>query len=469
MRRWMVVATMAAVATASADTLHVPADFPTIQAAIDAAFDGDTVQVQSGFYNGQVDFLGKAVAVIGAGAASTTLDGTGLAGSVVHFISGEGPDSVLQGFRIGHGTGEIVTDPVFGDVSCGGGIIVRYSSPTIRLCWVQSNACWGGAGMCNVGSSPDVIGCTFSNNTSDGHGGGMYNLEGSEPHIEGCLFQSNSSSWGGGMTNTVGSHAKLINCTFSGNQVTNVGGGIYNRSYSSPTIIGCEFLGNVQSGNPVGSGGGMCTYGSGNGGGPCYPIVMDCLFEGNVAAGDGGGMVNAYDSHPTVTNCTFRNNYGGRDGGGMACVGAHEPDVPSNALVDGCLFEDNEAAARGGGFFSRASEPTLLDCVIRINTAPTGGGAAFFESEDTFVSGTLFCANNDEAVWGAFIDGGDNVYEDECAGDCPADVDGDGTVGVDDVLLVLSGWGGSGTGDIDGDGLVNVDDLLLVIAAWGPC
>jgi len=54
---------------------------------------------------------------------------------------------------------------------------------------------------------------------------------------------------------------------------------------------------------------------------------------------------------------------------------------------------------------------------------------------------------------------------------CPADVDGDGTVGFDDVLEVLSAWGvcGGCPADVDGSGDVGFDDLLSVLAAWGPC
>ena len=53
---------------------------------------------------------------------------------------------------------------------------------------------------------------------------------------------------------------------------------------------------------------------------------------------------------------------------------------------------------------------------------------------------------------------------------CPADVDGDGTVAVGDVLTVLASWGtDDAAADVDGDGIVAVGDLLAVIAAWGPC
>ena len=57
----------------------------------------------------------------------------------------------------------------------------------------------------------------------------------------------------------------------------------------------------------------------------------------------------------------------------------------------------------------------------------------------------------------------------DCA-DCPADVNGDGTVNVLDLLEVLAAWGATGCPeDINGDGVVDVLDLLEVLAAWGPC
>ena len=51
---------------------------------------------------------------------------------------------------------------------------------------------------------------------------------------------------------------------------------------------------------------------------------------------------------------------------------------------------------------------------------------------------------------------------------CEADADQDGAVNVQDLLLVIAGWGAPG-GDLNGDGTTNVQDLLLVIAGWGAC
>jgi hypothetical protein len=53
---------------------------------------------------------------------------------------------------------------------------------------------------------------------------------------------------------------------------------------------------------------------------------------------------------------------------------------------------------------------------------------------------------------------------------CPEDLDCDGQVNVNDLLLLLAAWGEtSGRPDVNGDGIVDVSDLLEVLGAWGPC
>ncbi|MCI0365762.1 MAG: S8 family serine peptidase [Phycisphaerales bacterium] len=65
-----------------------------------------------------------------------------------------------------------------------------------------------------------------------------------------------------------------------------------------------------------------------------------------------------------------------------------------------------------------------------------------------------------------------------CAGfepPCPPDIDGDDTVGVADLLAVISSWGpcplpcAADIAPSGGDGTVDINDLLAVISAWGPC
>ncbi len=53
---------------------------------------------------------------------------------------------------------------------------------------------------------------------------------------------------------------------------------------------------------------------------------------------------------------------------------------------------------------------------------------------------------------------------------CPEDLDGDGQIGVDDLLQLLSVYGSTCTGcpeDIDGNGVIGVDDLLQLLSVYG--
>ena len=54
---------------------------------------------------------------------------------------------------------------------------------------------------------------------------------------------------------------------------------------------------------------------------------------------------------------------------------------------------------------------------------------------------------------------------------CPADVNDDGTVNIDDLFQLLGVWGVCWfcPEDINGDGKVNIDDLFIVLGAWGLC
>jgi hypothetical protein len=62
------------------------------------------------------------------------------------------------------------------------------------------------------------------------------------------------------------------------------------------------------------------------------------------------------------------------------------------------------------------------------------------------------------------------VFHIDCT-PCPADADGNGDVGVTDLVAVVTGWGPCPgcSADIDQDGVVDVQDLVAVIIAWGPC
>ena len=160
-------------------TLQVPADFATIQSAIIAASDGDTVLVAPGTYEERISFIGKAIHVISEeGPEATTIDAN-QEGSVVLIIDGEGPDSILEGFTLTGGTGTEVNNGPSVD-TFGGGIIVFESGPTIRGNVIMGNTVapetLGGGIACLVSDA------LLENNTvSNNLGGGIYVTGGTEP------------------------------------------------------------------------------------------------------------------------------------------------------------------------------------------------------------------------------------------------------------------------------------------------
>ncbi len=54
---------------------------------------------------------------------------------------------------------------------------------------------------------------------------------------------------------------------------------------------------------------------------------------------------------------------------------------------------------------------------------------------------------------------------------CAGDIDGDGEVGIVDLLSLLAAWGANPghAADLDGDGVVGILDFLSLLDAWGPC
>src|SRR5579862_2921242 len=124
----ILISFLGAAVTRAQQTINVPANQPTIQTAINAANNGDTVLVAPGTYFENINFNGKAITVTSsAGAAQTIIDG-GQNGPVVTFDNGETTNSVLNSITIQNGHASYNGSY---DSGRGGGIQIINSSPTI--------------------------------------------------------------------------------------------------------------------------------------------------------------------------------------------------------------------------------------------------------------------------------------------------------------------------------------------------
>ncbi|HKC70244.1 MAG TPA: right-handed parallel beta-helix repeat-containing protein, partial [Terriglobales bacterium] len=271
------------------NTIHVPSDQPTIQAAISAANTGDTVLVAPGTYSENINFSGKAITVTSSGGASVTVIDGGHAGSVLTFATGEGPSSILNGFTIQNGAANFE----------GGGIDISSASPTITNNVIQNNtACSDGAGIAVSFGSPKIQGNTIQNNTqvacSGGSGGGGIALGGA------------------GAAQVIGN--VIMNNTWpSGN-----GGGISMNAAGTPTIKNNIIAGNTASGvSPAAQGGGISMVNDSD------PLLVQNLIYNN-SAGQGGGIFISVPSGsrgPILLNNTIVGNAGGNQGSAVYAIG----------------------------------------------------------------------------------------------------------------------------------------------------
>ena len=281
---------------ARAATLNVPADYATIQAAINAAKAGDVVVVAAGTYHESVDWENKDLTLLGAGPDQTIVDpgvANGGPGGRCLFAAGLTSASLIDGFTLQNGQVLGFNQPD------GGGILANGSSLTVSNCILRGNSAVGAGGgiATNSNSGLTLRKCTIVGNQSRGRGAGMRNISNSGATIIECVFQGNRnlSVGGGGLADEQGSNSTLIGCLFTGNIAAVRGGGIAEFN-SSSTITGCVFTGNH------GATGGAINLASSN------STVKDCAMSGNSADGSGGAVNVEFDCACTMTNCTITAN-----------------------------------------------------------------------------------------------------------------------------------------------------------------
>jgi len=283
----------------------------------------------------------------------------------------------------------------------------------------------------------------------DGQGGGLYNWQG-DPTIRNCTFLANTANFQGGAIYNEESSPTFINCHIRANSASD-GGGMYNRD-SNPILTNCKFTNNSAEY----AGGGMHNMGDMG----SKPIVVNCMFSDN-SAGFGGAMHNESDCDVRLFNCTFFGN-SAEIAGGAVCN--HDMTFPrALAVLVNCVLSGNSAGKEGAGICSVSTLLRLINCTVSNNSGGTGGGVYVLDT-DAKVFNCLLWANNDDtgsnetAQLHHTPDSTLDIWY-SCVQNWTGNLGGKGNIGDDPLFK-----------DADGpDGIVGTEDDNLRLRIGSPC
>jgi uncharacterized repeat protein (TIGR01451 family) len=372
-------------------------DYTTIQAAVDAAGEGDLIKVAEGIYAGvsvrprqdilhtgvvtQVVYIDKSVNIQGGYSLSFTEPPDPVTHPTIINPQSQGRGVYITGYisptivglQITEGDarnqGGLFTNL---DFDSGGGVFVISATATIRDCKIFSNTVDApgsssgvGGGLYLANDHAIILNNEINFNTSstaNGQGAGLY-LNNSSARIERNLITNNAtgSNGDGGALTIFDGNPTVISNTISGNHASRSGGGI-DFSMGGATIAGNTLEGNT--------------------------------------AGVTGGALNGYGDL-TITNNTIYSNTAASGGGLFLQVGTYtvsENRIRSNTAL-GTNFNQG-----GGGIFVGDSTITLNENEITDNTANSfGGGVYLYDSSGVSISQNHILGNNASAGGGIYL------------------------------------------------------------------
>ena len=398
-------------------TIHVPGDYSTIQAGINAAQNGDMVLVDDGTYLENINFKGKAITIasnfIMNGDTNhinnTIIDGSQPnhpdSGSVVYFISGEDTNSVLCGFTITGGTGTYYPVLPF-SVRIGGGILCFNSGATIKYNRIKYNSLeiglpdaftMGGGIFC--GPPPPIPGLytiikkniIYGNNIlttgsasnwqmSWAQGGGV------ALYTDGLVSNNDiysnhcESIYGygvGGGIRLLGGTTKIINNNIDLNSSISINsrgfaGGI--SCSAANAIIDSNRITNNYISGALGCRGAAIYFDLDND--AYWAVVKNNYISGNYHTNGicYGGAIGMYTSSPDIYNNVITNN-SANYGGALSALDNSKPKIINNTITN------NTAIQSGGALYLE----DLTTNPIIINSILWNNGSEIYPSNSTDV------------------------------------------------------------------------------------
>jgi hypothetical protein len=416
-------------------------------------------------------------------------------------------DAALSGFTVTSGNAQVSDSLTDG----GGGLLAQFSSLVVSQCTFRENSADRSGGAIMFSNYPDpsqmrtltVIDCTLEHNRSlagflEGAGGALLALD-ADVLLTNCQIRDNSTSNGAGGVGSVAfsgtRNIVLVNCSITNNSAGVAGGGIANQDVDA-YLVNCVVAGNEALDAVHGLGGGIDAASEGD------VHMLNTLVHGNFAQRRGAG-VHASDIVSFI-NCTISRNEAGEVGGGLDlrygsigpvrnCVlwgntAAGTSDEPAQLL----LYPNAEvlisfSCVQGltgnlGGSGNIGADPLFVDANnsdLHLQSGSpcidAGHNWAIAGFADTDLDGNPRFADGpaDDTGCGlpVVVDMGAYEYQGDPFPVKLGDINGDGSVGFTDFLLLLAGWGACTEDcclpDLDLDGDVGVADFLILLANWG--
>lgn len=307
--RSVVIATiLAATTTVHAEERRVPEEYPTIQAAIDAAVDGDVVSIAAGEYTESVILSDKAITLRGAGSTLTIWRAPKGSGMVP-----PRPDNTKA---------VEIHDICFADFN-----MPTYPHAAVALNWTAAHVVRGcrfsncGFFALNVWGGTLIENCEF-NGTIGGIAVNTNLSSAQSPHIfRGCVFADNSFSGGNSFPSAIDiyqSTVRIEGCRFARNNYP-LGNGVAIRVVASGLLVTnsdfCESSISPVLGGYTDGGGNLITTAE-----CASPCPGDLVDDGIVNSADIAVVLNFWGTNGTQYAGVDLNSDGIVNGADLAAV-----------------------------------------------------------------------------------------------------------------------------------------------------
>ena len=345
-------------------------DYATLEDAVDAAEDGDVLELEAGTFDGGVSLNALDVTIRGAGAGSTTIVG----GDPV--LTSESGDLSIEdltidgdggaGLRVRDGA-LVLTDLTIEDVGGaqnGGGLYAVENPVSVtRVTFSRGDVgVYNGAFVYLYTSDADITESTFSDGVAE-RGGAVFVYD-SELSISGSSFYDNTATLGDGSTR----------------------GGALRGEEALVDLNDVTFEGNTCEG---GYGGAVSMFGG-------ILNVTDSTFTENEAWDSYGGALVTYNADVSLADSTFTENEA-RDlnttGDAHGGAWMHLGDAPGDYTATRLTFIDNKAAGYGGAARLSGIDGLIEDSTFTGNESSSGGALYITNSGDTTLASSDFSGN----------------------------------------------------------------------------